>query len=99
MNQFKVAVIPVSFWTSLGFQGGYKLLITLIWSGLISIPQCVTMYPKNFPDPTPKEHLKALSRSLCFLKILKIFPRSFNVLKFQFALDHHVVYINFNVFP
>ena len=38
MNLFKAAVIPVSFYTFLGFQGDCKLLIALIWSGLTSIP-------------------------------------------------------------
>ena len=34
------------------------------------------MYPRNFPDPTPKEHLEAFKRNLCRLKILKMFePR------------------------
>ena len=75
MNQFRAVVIPVNFRTSLGFRGGCKLSIALIWSRLTSIPRCVTMYPKNFPDLTPKEHLEALSRSLCLLKISKIFPR------------------------
>ena len=30
INQFKAAAIPVSFWTSLGFRGGCKLLMALI---------------------------------------------------------------------
>ena len=75
MNRFKAVVIPVSFWTSLRFWGGCKLLIALIWSVLTSISRCVTMYPKNFLDLTPKEHLEALSCSLCLLKISKIFLR------------------------
>ena len=76
MNQFRVAVILVSFFTFLGFQGGCRLLISLIWSGLTSISQCITMYPRNFTDLTPKEHLEALSHNLRLLKISKIFPRS-----------------------
>ena len=30
INQFKAAVIPVNFWTSMGFRGGCKLLMALI---------------------------------------------------------------------
>ena len=80
MNRFNAAFIPISFWTSLGFHSGCKSLITLIWSRLTSIPKCVTMYPKNFPNPTPKEHLEALRRSLCLLNILKISLRSLTCL-------------------
>ena len=76
MNRFKAAIIPVSFCTSLGFRGGYKLLITLIWSGFTSILLWVTMYPKNFPEPTPKEHLDVFRRSLCSLRISKMLVRS-----------------------
>ena len=76
MNRFKAAIIPVSFCTSLGFRGGCKLLIALIWSGFISIPLWVTIYPKNFLEPTPKEHLDAFKRNLCSLRILKMLMRS-----------------------
>ena len=76
MNRFKAAIILVSLCTSLGFRGGCKLLIALIWSGFISIPLWVTMYPKNFPEPTPKEHLDAFKRSLCSLRNSKMLVRS-----------------------
>ena len=76
MNRFKVAIIPVSFCTFLGFEGGFKLLMALIWYGFTSIPLWVTMYPKNFPEPTPKEHLDAFRRSLCSLRISKMLVRS-----------------------
>ena len=59
INRFNTTIIPVSFCTSFGFRGGYKLLMALIWSGFTSIPLWVTIYPRNFPDPTPKEHLDA----------------------------------------
>ena len=70
------AIIPVSFCTSFGFRGGCKLLMALILSGFTSIPLWVTMYPRNFPDPTPKEHLDAFKRNLCLLRISKMFIRS-----------------------
>ena len=76
MNRFKATIIPVSFCTSLGFRGGCKLLMALIWSGFTSIPLWVTMYPKNFPEPTPKEHLDAFRRNLCSLRISKMLVRS-----------------------
>src|SRR6266702_4539631 len=76
MNRFKAAVIPVSFCTSFGFRGACKSLMALIWSGFTSIPLWVTMYPKNFLEPTPKEHFEAFKRTLCFLSILKILVRS-----------------------
>ena len=71
MNRFKAAIIPVSFCTSLGFRGDCKLLMALFWSGFTSIPLWVTIYPKNFLEPTPKEHLDAFKRSLCSLRIRK----------------------------
>ena len=38
MNLFKTAAILINFCISLGFRGDCKLLISLIWSGLTSIP-------------------------------------------------------------
>ena len=76
INRFNVAIIPVSFCTSFGFRGGRKPLIALIWSGFTSIPLWVTMYPRNFPDPTLKEHLDAFRRSLCLFRISKMLERS-----------------------
>ena len=76
MNRFKAAIIPVSFCTSLGFRGGCRLLMALIWSRFTSIPLWVTMYSKNFPEPIPKEHLDTFRRNLCSLKTLKILVRS-----------------------
>ena len=77
INLFKTAVIPISFCTSLGFRGGCKSLIALIWSGLTSIPRCVVMYPKNFLKLTLKEHLDALRQNLCFLSTENTSYRSF----------------------
>ena len=71
INRFKAAIIPVSFCTSFGFRGGYKLLIALIWYGFASIPLWVTMYRRNFPDLTPKEHLDVTCASSEFQKCLK----------------------------
>ena len=71
INRFKAAIIPVSFCTSFGFRGGCKLLIALIWSRFTSIPLWVTMYPRNFPDPTLKEHLDATCASSGFQKCSK----------------------------
>ena len=76
MNRFKAVIIPVSFCISLGFRGGCKLLIALIWSGFTSIPLWVTMYPKNYLEPTPNEHLDVFRRSLCSLRISKMLVRS-----------------------
>ena len=76
MNRFKAVIILVSFCTSLGFRGGCKLLIALIWSEFTSIPLWVTMYPKNFPERTPKEHLDIFRCNLCSLRISKMFVRS-----------------------
>lgn len=83
MNLFKVAIVLISFCTSFGFRGGCKYLIALMWSGLTSIPWCVIMLPKNFPELTPKDHLDEFRCNLCilstentFFKSPKCFPRS-----------------------
>ena len=76
INRFRAAIIPVNFCTSLGFRGGYQLLMALIWSGFTSISLLVTISPRNFPKPTQKEHLDAFKCSLCFLRISKILVRS-----------------------
>ena len=38
MKRFKAAVIPVNLWTSRTVFGGFKLRMTVIWSGFASIP-------------------------------------------------------------
>ena len=76
INRFKAVVIPVSFCTSFGFGGACKLLMALIYFGFTSIPLWVTMYPKNLPKPTPKEHFETFKHSLCSLSIPKMLIRS-----------------------
>ena len=53
-NRFKVAKQPVSFWTSLMVAGASIAMMALIFSGLASIPQLLTMNPSSFPEGTPK---------------------------------------------
>ena len=56
------------------------------------------MYPKNFLDLTPKEHLKALSSQLVSPQDLKDILEIVNMLGFQLTLNHRIIYINLNVF-
>ena len=42
---------------SLMFEGGSISSTTFILSGFASIPQLLTIKPKNFPAETPKAHL------------------------------------------
>ena len=56
------------------------------------------MYPKNFLDLTPKVHLKALSSQLVSPQDLKDILEIVNMLGFQLTLNHHIIYINLNVF-
>ena len=98
MNRFKTAIIPVSFCTSLGFRGGCKLLIALIWSGFTSIPLWVTMYPKKFPEPTPKKTFRCIQTQLVLPQDFENACEIHYVFGHQLALHNHVINIDFNVF-
>jgi hypothetical protein len=49
MNQFKAAMQPMSFWMSMIVLGASMAMMALIFSGLASIPQWLTMKPSSFP--------------------------------------------------
>lgn len=57
-NRRREAIIPVSFCTSLILEGGAMSRMTLILSGLASIPRWQTRKPRNLPDETPNVHLR-----------------------------------------
>lgn len=76
INLFRVAVVPVNLCTVLGFWGGCRSFMALIWSGLTSIQRWEIMYPRKLLELTPKEHLEVLRLSLCFLSTENTLPRS-----------------------
>ena len=51
------------------FDGGDMLSIAFILSGFASIPQLLTIKPKNFPVETPKAHLAGFNFMLYFFRI------------------------------
>ncbi|WZZ61287.1 hypothetical protein YC2023_061394 [Brassica napus] len=71
MNLLKAAILPVNFCTSFTFIGEGMEWIALIWSGLASMPRWVTIYPRNFPELTPNEHLAGLSFMLYLQRVEK----------------------------
>ena len=58
MNLLSAAILPVRLCTSLCFLGEGMSISALILSGLASMPRALTINPKNFPEDTPKEHLR-----------------------------------------
>ena len=56
------------------------------------------MYLKNLHDPTPKEHLEALRRNLCFLRISKNVLEVFHMLGHHLTFHHNIIYIDLNTF-
>jgi hypothetical protein len=54
MNLFRAAMHPVSFCTSLTVAGASISVMAVIFIGLASIPQLLTMNPSSFPDGTLK---------------------------------------------
>jgi len=68
--------LPTSRCTSLMFAG--LLISMMVWhfSGLASIPPCVSMKPRNFPPSTPNVHFSWLSLMLYARKALKTCVRS-----------------------
>jgi len=68
--------LPTSRCTSLMFAG--LLMSMMVWhfSGLASIPRCVSMKPRNFPPSTPNVHFLGFSLMLYARKGLKTCVRS-----------------------
>jgi len=68
--------LPTSRCTSLIFAG--LLISMMVWhfSGLASIPHCVSMKPRNFPPSTPNVHFSGSSLMLYVRKALKTSVRS-----------------------
>ena len=50
-------------------------MMALIFSGLASIPQLLTMKPSSFPEGTPKTHLVGLSFQRNLRRLLKVSSR------------------------
>jgi hypothetical protein len=50
--------------------------MAVIFIGLASIPQLLTMNPSNFPDDTPKMHLVGLSLHRNLRRLLNISSKS-----------------------
>ena len=51
------------------FDGGVMSSTTFILSGFASIPQLLTIKPKNFPAETPKVHLAGFNFMLYLFRI------------------------------
>ena len=51
------------------FHGGGMSSTAFILSGFASIPQLLTIKPKNFPTETPKAHLAGFNFMLYSLRI------------------------------
>ena len=57
------------------FDGGDMSSTAFILSGFASIPQLLTIKPKNFPVETPKVHLAGFNFILYFFKIWNVSSR------------------------
>jgi len=55
---------PIRRWTSLTLLELHISMMALHFSGLASIPRCVSMKPKNLPPSTPNTHFLGLSLRL-----------------------------------
>jgi len=67
--------LPTRRCTSLTFVGLLMLIIAWHFSGLASIPRCVSMNPRNLPPSTPKVHFSGLSLMLYARRALKTSAR------------------------
>jgi len=68
--------LPTSRYTSLMFVGLLISIIVWHFSGLASIPRCVSMKPRNFPSSTLNVHFSGLSLMLYVCSALKTSARS-----------------------
>jgi hypothetical protein len=71
MNLLKAAMHPVSLCTFFCDRSASILMMALIFSGLASIPQWLTMNLSNFPAGTSKTHFSGLSFHRYRLRLLK----------------------------
>ena len=63
---------PVSCWIPFLELGAGYYRMALSCAGLVSIPLCVTMKPRNRPALTPKAHFRGLSFIPYFLRRSKV---------------------------
>lgn len=76
INLLRDATRPIKLCTSLCLQGEGMSTRALILAGLASMPRALTMNPKNFPDATPKVHLRGFNFMLYRLRVANNSSRS-----------------------
>ena len=60
INLLRAATLPVRLCTSLVLLEDHMSNRAFIFSGLAYMPRWLTMNPKNFPEATPKVHLRGV---------------------------------------
>ncbi|GKE78824.1 hypothetical protein Tco_1544944 [Tanacetum coccineum] len=68
-KHFKAASFPLRLCISLRVFGDYISDTAFVFLGFALMPLDVTIYPKNFPSATPKEHFLGFSFMLIFLRL------------------------------
>jgi hypothetical protein len=76
MKLLRVAMQPVSFYTSLTHHGGPISVIAWICLVLASIPRWLTKNPSSYPDGTLNTHLFAFNFHFYFFRFLKVYLKS-----------------------
>ena len=77
MNRFNAVNFPVRLCTSLTVRGDLISITARIFSGLASIPQWLTRYPKNLPELTPNAHFSGFSFISYLLNNSKVSSKCF----------------------
>jgi hypothetical protein len=76
MNLLSAAMRPINFCNSFLFYGGCIWMITLILSGLASIPLLETKQPNTLPLVTPKMYFSRFSLRFASRILAKVSNRS-----------------------
>ena len=76
IKRLRAAMQPVSFCMSFTDVGRFMLVMAKTLSGLGSMPQALTMYPRSIPDETLKMHFEGFSFHRYLFRLANVSSRS-----------------------
>ncbi|KAI5323668.1 hypothetical protein L3X38_032740 [Prunus dulcis] len=97
-NRLRAPALPVRLCISFTVEGDFISRMALICRGCASIPRCVTRYPKNWPEDTPKVHFTWFQLHAILAEQVECLGGVFDVICTLWGLDQHVIHIDFHNF-
>nr|GFC96140.1 hypothetical protein [Tanacetum cinerariifolium] len=77
-KRLRAASFPLKLCIFFSVRGDWRSAKSLVFLGLALIPFDVTIYPRNFPSSTTKEHFFGFNFILIFFKLSKVSAMSAN---------------------